>query len=641
MSIKKSLNKYEGIELNSLLFMADMPLNIPQNNMNEIWQEIFNRYFANRNFNVYNKIKSLNKEVKYLYFSIAMQYELKNEFTSIPVEHVTDFISLILEFIEFVDKKVLANKDLTVEWTLHEFYGMKDMLDKVKKANIADTQLRQKINLFIDKINKAREETLKTVTEEESNKSLMTVSKKELMQQTLQHLSIPVSKLNKGQLYDSLKNIEIYYLEDKIKLIKRCAKYYPDDLILDFPHLAFDYYVENPNPNIDMNKILLRMDYANNFNHSYKKDKESVLEWIKTVPNCTEILYKRYEFLFYSKLTGDSPSKKVLNEILEDLHPLIKSYSGKTLSEILKADSIKNEILNFIRCGEPNSIVPELKWNGQNFEFAKDNYPYKEYSLIEFPNELRKLVDNHLFLYSGWITQDNSIRYYIPMNKEVVETFVKFYERIIIDKEGLEICLKDKAKYKQILSIIIQTKSCQNAWTINELELMFKDYYLCITKELGINSYSGWFRHRGEHLAKYFNEILSFYDFSTEEDTENFFKMKWNIEAFIKKDYQWPFNENDIFTIYSILKTFKPYEVKLIEDYMDIDEELFEEVKTFEEFENIDAYSRLVLESNGINTMESNQISGVKIKAGYNDIIVPLDLAKKYFVLKYFEQKYN
>ena len=147
MSIKKSLNKYEGIELNSLLFMADMPLNIPQNNMNEIWQEIFNRYFANRNFNVYNKIKSLNKEVKYLYFSIAMQYELKNEFTSIPVEHVTDFISLILEFIEFVDKKVLANKDLTVEWTLHEFYGMKDMLDKVKKANIADTQLRQKINL--------------------------------------------------------------------------------------------------------------------------------------------------------------------------------------------------------------------------------------------------------------------------------------------------------------------------------------------------------------------------------------------------------------------------------------------------------------------------------------------------------------
>lgn len=619
-------NKYEGLDIKSLLFLANTELSVSYNEQLAVWNEIFNQYFNNgKTFNLYAEMNKVENKNKYLFFSIVMEYELKDSLTTIPLEHVKDFIILIVQFIDFIDKTVMNNPDVRVEWTIHEFYGIKDMLDKVQHANIVDVTLRQKINIFIDKINAARQEE----QAKSKGRDLPIASKMQadLMAEQLKHLSIPASKINKQDLINILQSIEKYYPEDRKKLCTRMAKHFNYDFRHHFPAIAFLYYLKNPDSNVDMNALTHKITNINLPEHLKFMDVQYFQNWFSTLPGYTQEFFDTWIINNFERYYKNPHCNVAMEKVYNSIAPTIAENNGKTLSEILKAPPVSVYLYNDIKWGDPDTNKYEILWNDTSFKIINHSSNF-QFPIITIPHLFNGKFD---FIISASRTIGES-RYVVAegYDTELALKFANFYSSIIIDDEGIEMAKKFMEKESSFNNLLlsslcqmIQQKAIESTFTSNEIKLLFKTHYFDFFDKLNHFLHgSGQFSKHNDYILKYFSEILNLYDFSNPEDLKLFFQIKLELERLLNGSEYKEINE-----LYSKLKKYFPNEIYILDSFFD---------STSQESKKAsNPYVALIEESKSATHKDE-----VSIRVEYHDKIVSRDIAKKYMIIKYFFNKY-
>lgn len=679
VTIKQNRTKYAGLPLKSLVFMAKTSAPVDRLLKREVWKELFIRYFTEgRTFNLY---EVLDKEP--VMFANTIGWELNQEESQIPVEHSEDFISNLLNFIEFLDKQVLTSNNIQFEWQLHELQGLKSMLERVRDAKISDMNLRQKINLFIDKINQTRKETLILIEQKEKEKQeeLNTLpavqqqqelkvleQKKELMQQELQHLTIPVSKMNKSQWLEAVNQIDMFYQKEQEKLIKQGLKKYPT--FYEAPQLALRAFRLNLTlklPDISMTGLLFRgLKYNSEINKVFGSEMnlyEELSQWYFTCKGSTKEGWGTFSSQILSHLSADEAKEMRIEIQLEKMrafYPTLLEYTGKNLSQVISTTFVSK----LPRERERNYVNISYSKETGNWIVDENLVAEKGISIFEhfylLYSDVQGYDINHtyttsLFRYSIESHPNANIEIRKELSRseqKMIKDFCNFPSSLVIDKEvynHLDSPLikhiipggwsGDKGKH---FSRFMRHKYNDNAISNDELKFLHKtpegqEIFKRFTN-MGMVM-EGWLKEPIDFIAKFFERILNLFDFQKEEDRQTFFQMPFRATDFYE-DYK-SLKPEQADSIARKLMTESPHEYALISDYFSGINETYEEYKVHSQFEYLSDFERLILEREGIQTGEEFSHTGYKEKNNYGkEIYYTSKQAEHKFVIEFMKNLY-
>lgn len=664
--IRINRNKYEGLPLQSLIFLVSAKVPVNKSKEKQIWAELYRRYFKDgRLFNIYKVISDVDKREKHIYFADALVYELKNEETEIPIAHTECFMKNVISFTEYVEQEVMR-RGIKFDWQLHALGGIKDLIEKVRDAKIRDNVLKQKINIFIDKITEQRKNSLIELEEqekkmlEESNEKKSQVlvvvqEQKAIMKQELKHLEISLSKLSKGELINMVSHLDLYYPEDKKKIMKKALKMYPYDTCKKKNWDSFVYNLEFKYPKIDMIQrlkdcfvMLTYMYFENNVPEEEQYKHCTSMRFKDLVPSGTiedfiDFLHNWYineseggteegfntiELMIYKNLHKPKYYEK-LAKMVVNFNKIIKNHYNSNLSDLL------NTKYSF-----PKSIE---KLCGVDFSTEKNKWVANEYgvqlkdkTVLEGYYELFDFVVNDLFYYIRSNKGDNSIE--IHCDKKYyndIRYFCEFPLSITIDREVLN------CKSKNYVNNLITTKFAKDRIDINEIKFLYKDGYSFFYEVTNCHEYQTYYSDHMAFLTQYLDEAMDFYNFSDANDLKLFFKLKFNGNDFFGEKYGNTTSEYQKTLGGKILRKLKnecPHEFMLINEYFsDITEEEINDFVIYDKFQGLSAIEQLLLVENGVDI--GYEVSRKGVKQG--DKLVSAEELKNQYLIDYFKTLYK
>lgn len=653
LDIDVAPSPYSYVNLNALLFLAKSKEKVNPKEMHAVWQELFIRYFnQGRTFNLY---QCLTKEPVYFAYTIAL--ELDDKKTSIPAAHIEAYIRDLLDFIDFVDKKVIQNIEaITFEWQLHELAGLQDMLETIRDAKIKDLVLRQKINLFIDKMNDARksahlaieqakEDAIKAQTQLPATMEV----KAELMVQILKHLEIPISKANKPQWEDMMAHFGLYYYEDQVKIMRHGLKkkwYYSS---YGSPALAFALLLEKPCPEIHPWGILKSaMDHNGgedliNLLSPQKKPAIAmgvIREWLLSANCITDDIVNMLMEEINSYREDSLARKNIPNNIWWDkeeasgqprLYPwqrriieklrknrhLITTYYGKPLSEVLSTPFVMKELK------KSHSFKWDPKTNRWEYEgYFVDN----ETNVYRYLRNLFFEARNELVNYYGYYIKNQDIEFPKNINKEeqsLILEYLNFFPGIKIDKDSARVISEMPYKYDSHLSGFFKWKFCTGL-SEEDLLLIYKDptYYETLKNIGSFSDNSGAFHNFRDLIDEYLLEAMKLFNFADKSERQIFFRLDFSntyTEAIAEK-----------------LAQECPYDYKLVAKFFDIKDEEFNRYELFSEFSSLGYDGLISLLSQGVEVGREEKVAGYKDREGN---IIPAAVAQARLIVEYFREE--
>lgn len=685
-AIKQNFTKYSGLPLTSLIFLATSTAPIDKGRRRIVWHELYYRYFQQgRTFNLYRILKGYPVE-----FGNTIGWELEREAVEIPVDHAEDFIRDLMAFIEYVDKQILESAGLRFEWQLHELAGMKSMIERVRDAKIKDMNTRQRVNLFIDKINAARKNTLLLIeaAKAEAEKApervdgaaetdaqiVISEEKTALMKQELKRLEIPMSKITKKQWTDMMYEFEIYYPEDQKKLIRVGIKKYLSDLLGNRPWEAFFENMEVKDSNIDMRAVLVRcMRYGpvnvilsrfETVHHFFA----FLEEWYRSAVNADDATFEDFKLMileaFASYWNGFDKIPPRIEEardyarsvllqnalhLLDKSYWIVEKYANSPLSKMLR-DPITIQIPDE-RSG-PRQI---LKLYYENGILVQQNPVMVDKELSVFTHyhdildQLSSLARNEESIHAGG---ELSIRQEVPLvYHDKIRNFFRLALTLQLDNDLYETVTQKgpasehffasrwPSRKSSPLEWLIRYKFIQKVVTSDEIRWLYTtDEGYSFFKVISDVDSSGTLKNHAEYLAYYLEDVLPMFDFSKEEDRRHFFRMNFTSADI----YQYKSIDPDLANkIVRKLQEDSPHEVALIYEFFDGISEEYTFFEVHPEYEHLSAMEKLLLMNHGI------EVGKTKTESGYREIMSGREVsftpeeARTKFILEYYKNFYK
>ncbi|QUH21873.1 hypothetical protein [Alkaliphilus sp. B6464] len=680
--LKRNFTKYSGLPLNALEFLAIANMPVNPNNHKEVWSELYYRYFnLERQFNLYTILLKLNnKRAKMIYFAKALEMELINEKTNIPVHHTEDFMKNVLDFIKYVDDIVMQRDNLQFEWQLHALSGLKDLIEKVREAKIRDNNLRQEINLFIDKVNNARKETLllleqRKVSELENdeeniqkNELILTEEQTALMKQELRHLDITLSKLRKGELLSVIYNLKMYYPADRKKILRQGIKRCTFETLNHWPWECFVENLEYKNPNVNMMHILNKA--INNTtsgvisimtpknidinllipNGTKQQLAEYLINWFKSIDGVSDMELKQFKLMVYEGLVPEKYKQSYI-ELMEENYWIIEKYRGANVSELLK------ETIEFTEVDLDNrylAVTYDKEKDGWIVSSSSNRKNEGELTILEYFTVLFNKLNNTIFYYNGhWLERHEFTIHVDKKHTSLIKEYINFHLSLKLDKGLLENSrtieksrwiYSDSITHQAIYKLILH-KFCQDHITIDEIDFLYKEGYDFFKNITNTTGHSGSFHNHKEYLDKYLDEAINLFDFSKEEELRMFFNL-----SFRGDDFYGSYNDGrkaNLFLnkshgkkIVRKLQAECPHEFALISDYFSGIEEEYNEFVYKEEYEGLSPTEKLLLFKHGIDIGEKRTIKRYKDKRYGTDIYYTIDEIRNKYIIDYFKEIY-
>ena len=686
-AVKQNFTKYSGLPLSSLIFLATTKAPIDQSRRRVVWMELYYRYFRQgRTFNLYKHLHNHPVE-----FGNTIGWELEREDVEIPTEHAEDFIKNLMAFIEYVDKQVLESGHLRFEWQLHELAGMRSMIERVRDAKIKEMNTRQKVNLFIDKINEARKNTLLLIEAakaeaempqepgEPAAETQIVVSEERtaLMKQELKHLEIPMSKISKKQWTEMMYEFDIYYPEDQKKLIKVGIKKYPSDLLEKRPWEAFYENMEVKDSGLNMYAILFRcLRYApakhiiNRFS-TVEQFFVFLESWYRSAVNADDATFAEMRRAVLKEFAGhwngfeETPQRiaeakayaqavalQEAIDLLEESYWIVEKYANGPLSKML-LDTTIIQVPNGNRF-EKQSIWLKYEADGRLVQhnpvlINKEISMYTHYHSIL--DRLGKLAGQSEANYpSGEFTIGREVP---KQYHDKIRNFFRLVLTLEYDKDlyaavsgtGPASLHFHTSEFSfnppSLLEWMLRYKFLRNAVSTEEIRWLYTtdEGYAFFKVVSNVRRSNGAFHDRAEYLAYYLEEALPMFDFSKEEDRSRFFRMDFNSADIYQFQRIKPEMADKII---AKLKAESPHELALVYEFFDgiSNDYTFFEVNP--EYEHLSAMEQLLLVNHGIEIGKTKSETGYREKmVGGGEVSFTTDQARTKFIIDYYKNFYT
>lgn len=685
--VKQNFTKYSGLPLTSLKFLATTTAPIDQGRKRIVWLELFYRYFRQgRTFNLYNILHGYPTV-----FCNTIGWELEREDVEIPVEHAEDFINNLMAFIEYVDKQVLDSERLRFEWQLHELAGIKSMIERVRDAKIKDMNTRQKINLFIDKINAARKNTLllleaakaeteKTMEREsEDAEAQLVVSEKKtsLMKQELKHLNIPMSKITKKQWIEMMDEFDMYYPQDQKKLIRIGIKKHTSDLLETKPWEAFYENMDLKDPRLNMYAVLIRClrydpvkKILNRFNtidqflafietwyHSavyadnstFEQLKLSILEpffrywggFEETPPRITE-----------ASEYANAKTMQAALQLLDKSYWIVKQYANGPLSRML-LDTVTIQVPSG-RWNERQSVSLQYDKDGSLIQLNPVMINKEISVLTHYHNilkQLGKLAHNDETIHEGGqfaIERDVPLSYH-----DKIGNFFKLVLTLNLDEDLYKVVSQNgpasehffssrmSFQKSSLLEWVLCYKFLRKAVTNEEIKWLYttEEGYSFFKVISDVSRSYSIFHSHAEYLAYYLEDVLPMFDFSKEENRRHFFRMNFTIADIYQYQVIDPLLAEKIVRK---LQEESPHEVALVYEFFDGISNEYTFFEVHPEYEHLSAMEQLLLINHGVEIGQAKTETGYHEKiTGGAEVSFTTDQARTKFIIEYYKNFYE
>ncbi|RRJ54911.1 hypothetical protein EHV15_35660 [Paenibacillus oralis] len=685
-AVKQNFSKYSGLPLASVIFLATTSAPIDQGRKRVVWLELLYRYFRQgRTFNLY---KHLHGEP--VVFGNTIGWELEREDVEIPVEHAEDFIKNLMAFIKYVDERVLNSEGLRFEWQLHELAGIKSMIERVRDAKIKDMNTRQKVNLFIDKINDARKNTLilieaakaeaekATKSEGKATETQIVVSeeKTSLMKQELKHLDIPMSRITKKQWVDMMNEFNIYYPEDQKKLVRLGIKKYTSEILERKPWEAFFENMELKDSSLNMYAVLircLRYDPAKTILNRFDTIEQFlayIKSWYHSCENTDNKTFEELRLRITEKITSFGngllePPPRITEakeyarsiviqaalRLLEDSYWIVEKYANGPLSKmLLDTQTIQVPSGNY---KERKSVSLQYQKDGSLIQLNpvfvnKEVSMYTHYHSIY--EQLGSLAGNSEPNYPGgefFIINEIPLEYH-----DKIRNFFKLALTLKLDTNLYKVVSQKGPASEQFrpsrfsfekssdIEWLLRYKFLRKAITPEEIRWLYTtdEGYAFFKVISDVSRSHGAFHNQAEYLAYYLEDVLPMFDFSKEEDRRHFFRLDFSSADI----YQYKRIDPELAEkIVLKLQKESPHEVALVYEFFDgiSNEYSFFEVNP--EYENLSAMEKLLLMNHGIEIGQTRTETGYREKmTGGVEVSFTTEQARTKFIFEYYKNFY-
>lgn len=679
-SLKINATKYSGLPLQSLKFLVKTSAPVDKLRKREVWKEIYYRYFTQgREFNLYSLLRG-----EPVAFSNTIGWELDTEEVEIPIHHAEDFIKNLIDFIQYVEQKILSSDNLQFHWQLHELAGMQSMIERVRDAKIKDMNTRQKINLFIDKINEARRKALLKIEKAESvvlttpndtynlgEKSHLSIpeEKTALSKQQLVHLKVAISKANKGQWMEMIKNLRIYYPEDQQKIIRHGVKKYPHDIIEYHPWQAFIENRDIRNPELNMNRALFGgieksglTDWLQHLKLATVVDfLRYVKDWFFEAEKATEDFFVKLELELLREISEHSSptvngeenpafyeSKKLYNDYLlnelEKHYWIVERYENGNMSEMLDYAPGYYEVLSEYMANPVR--VANLKYSRYGllqFEMVND-FTKGRLTIIDLYYDLLKKFNRNLawneesFLRTGnkfSIAKNVPTKYYskikrffqLPLTLEFDAGCALNEDRPVTNQSSIESVII----YKFIRGVI-KTSELRWLYTSEEGYAFFK----ANTK---VFRSSGMFHSHEDYVAEFISEVIPLFNFRDPDQLRRFFQLE-----FSTKNIYGPYPKIDKEVAEQIVRKLQdevPHELQIVSEFFDGIDEEYTEFEVYHQFDGLSPIELLILQQQGIEIGKEQHYKGYKENLFNTTVHFTPDEARTRFIIDYYKNYYG
>lgn len=672
-TVKSNITKYSGFSLKGLSFLAKShgPSNLYE--QREVWKELFYRYFnEGRQFNLYELLKNEHR-----YFAITIGMELQQQNIAIPVGHIEDFIKNLLNFITFLDKEILSSNHIQFEWQLHELAGIKDMLERVRESKIKDNNLRQEINLFIDKMNNKRKESL-LLLEEQKNKEqvenqyqiVIKEETKALLKQELKHLDIPLSKLKKQDYLNVLDNLNIYYEDEQRKIIRHGLKKFTYETIEKTPWRCFIENLSFQYDKVNMFSILIKAIKSNRYGSSDHKFDINLLlpngtisdfvafieNWIKGMKNYHESYYNEtFEPIFKAlkehEVVNDYYDNFLLNE-LKTNKELLTKLTNKTLSDLFSITIQVEE-----KESRWDDVVLIFNKELNSWEFKSPQKLSSEISYFEIAyNLFNKATESHI----GIINYDNTtlkgdgdFQLLIKGNSEAYELsklIIEFFPSIEIDNNFIKYLNNNSIKRiyqsnsfsndNDLLRSFIRHKFCRKKISENEIKNLYTnpEVYKFFYNLTSNNMYQGHYQNHESYLYEYLIDAIPLFDLNNESEREFFFNLPINSLQLLK--YKNVHNLIPDMIVEKIKKEI-PHEFLILDEYFNGTAKTYTDFVYYDGYENSSQLDKLLYNLENIKIGETVTRTGYKEYLYGREVFLTEKEAKTKYIIDYFQNLYK
>jgi hypothetical protein len=645
----------------------------------EVWKELYYRYFTQgRQFNLYRILRG-----EPIPFGNTISWELSAEEVEIPTEHAEDFIKNLLDFIEFVDRQVLASDNLQFEWQLHELAGMKSMIERVRDAKIKDMNTRQKVNLFIDKINNARKNALLQIEEAKAaaaaakpefehevkpeQQIIISEERTALMKQELVHLDIPISKVTKSHWMEMIEHLHMYYPEDQKRIVRHGIKKYPYEITRKHPWQTFIENREIRNPEINMIGALFGGIEKSGLIHWFQHLGLSTLEdfmtyvrdWFFEAENATdesfdelrrELLREIGEHSNPSLNGKDNPvfyeARRLYNEyLLSDLDDhfwIVEKHENGKLSDML--DLAPNDYIS--RPEYVANRVAKVKYSPSGEVYVEEpERRIKQLSILDLYYSVldtfnRKLAWNEeSYLRIG---EKLSIAEIVPPEYHTkIRRFFQLPLTLEIDPGCGHKPDRPTTNPRSIEAVFIY-KFIRGAIKTSELRWLYttdEGYAFLKANTTEVRS-SGMFHSHEDYVAEFIEEALPLFDFRDPDQLRRFFRL-----SFTSNHIYGPYPKIKKEMAERIVRKLQdevPHELQIVSEFFDGIEEEYTEFEVNPEFEGLTAMELLLLHQQGIEVGKERQYKGYKETHGNGSVVhFTPEEARTRFIIDYYKNYYG
>lgn len=671
-NLKINATKYSGLPLGSLKFLIKTEAPIDQFRKREIWKELYHRYFTQgRLFNLYSILRGHP-----IPFGNTISWELSSKEVEIPKEHAEDYIKNLLDFIYYVERQVLASDNIKFEWQLHELIGIKSMIERVRDAKITDMNTRQKVNLFIDKINNTRKKALIKIEEVKTqNKSnfesshvsgqetkgiIISEDKSTLMKQELLHLGIAMSKVTKGHWLEMIKDLHIYYPEDQKKIVRHGIKKYGFDTTREQPCQTF---IENRDiRNTEINMVWALLDGIRKSGFIYFLEKLSITtlngfliyirDWYFEAENANEDSY-------------DELRREVLYSITnnKDLHKYVEYnnifYEARKLYIEYVLMDIDNHfwIIEKHEYGKLSLFLDEspckFSKNIQTWDLVKIHYNMKGTSQIIVPERRLKIITTIELYYEIYSVITSSIatnqEAYLRLGNKLTiseDVPLKYREKISrfchlpltlkIDPD----CTPSHDSYserKSNIESIFMYKFIKSAIDKNELQWLYAtdEGYAFFKDITTVMRSKGMFHSHEDYVAEFFEDAIPFFDFKDPDQLIRFFKLDFRSKYFYGPHSK--VKREVVDRIIQKLQDEIPHELLIVYEFFDGIDKEYSEFTLHPEYDGLSSMELLLLQHQGIEIGKENHYKGIKETQYGTEVHYTPEEARNRFIIDYYK----
>lgn len=425
-----------------------------------LMDELIDRYYKNRNFNIYSLVKNLLSltyhNVDYLEKIVKLLKDDVEKIENIDNDYIEDFFVCFLKIFE---------KEINENAYRSHYDLLLNNVEKLKLKKINNAVLRQKINVFVNNIN-----DIKKNLEVDINVSSDVIQDNKDVEEK-KVFKFLKSKVKHSDMRQIMKDFSLFSEEDRFSILQVIARkkwedclyqnqmyYYSEHIgnilkVLDENKTFFIEYV-NDIPNLCPVNFIVQALNSHNcnieifydyFNVSNFSDFINVIKnWYLTFNGTTEVgqkyfirhlilSYRASMSLLYQKV--NSPvSNDIVNEFVDlccndfkEINSILIKFKGSKLSEL-------NTEIDIPYCYiEPSGILLEYR----NSKFYEKIYNSHNMNLLYAVWGIFTFYNNRVFQNNCLISINDGNYYFNEKIQQVVEEFLELVKTFKVTKEDL------------------------------------------------------------------------------------------------------------------------------------------------------------------------------------------------------------